>query len=141
VSGKVARPGAFQWFGFEAAHIFPLAYEGHWMQFNYGRWISLPPERGGTINSVQNGILLRNDMHNLFDGYAFSINPEVCIPNLLPLSIMADDYLRTIIRLYASVTLKRILAVNTFIRSSLMILDDQLMSFYGGISGRLFWLI
>jgi hypothetical protein len=53
---------------------------------------------------------------------------------------MADDYLRIIIRLYASVTLERILAGNVFPRSSLMILDDQLMSFYSGISGRLFWL-
>ena len=48
--------------------------------------------------------------------------------------------IRTTIRLYVSVTLERILAVNIFLRSFLMILDDQLMSFYGGISGRLFWL-
>jgi hypothetical protein len=82
VSGKKVPNGFSRWFGFEAAHIFPLAYEGHWSQFNYGRWISLPSETGGTINSVQNGILLRNDIHALFDGYAFSINPDVCIPDL-----------------------------------------------------------
>jgi hypothetical protein len=29
---------------------------------------------------------------------------------------------------------------NIFIRSFLMILDGPLMSFYGGISDRLFWL-
>jgi hypothetical protein len=117
-----------------------LAREGYWRQYNYGRWISLPPESGGTINSVQNGLLLESGIHRLFDAYAFSINPDVCIPNLI-FSIMADDYFRIIIKLYASVMLEKILAVNIFLRSSLMILDDQLMSFYGGISGRLFWLI
>jgi hypothetical protein len=61
--------------GFEAAHIFPLAYEGHRIQ----------PEntRGGTINSVQNGLLLRSDIHQLFDSYDLSINPDVCLPRIL----------------------------------------------------------
>jgi hypothetical protein len=83
VSGKRAvhawRGG---WFGFEAAHIFPLAYEGHWKQYNYSRWITIPPERAsaGTINSIQNGLLLKSDLHKLFDAYAFSINPDVCMP-------------------------------------------------------------
>ena len=36
--------------------------------------------------------------------------------------MMADDYLRTITRLYASMTLKKILAVNIFLRSFLIIL-------------------
>jgi hypothetical protein len=83
ISKEVAPSGAFQWWGFEAAHIFPLAYEGYWKQHNFGRWISLQPERGGSINSVQNGLLLRSDIHQLFDGYAFSINPNVCIPDSL----------------------------------------------------------
>jgi hypothetical protein len=48
------------------------------------RWISIPPETeaAGTINSVQNGMLLKSDLHQLFDNYAFSINPDVCISNL-----------------------------------------------------------
>ena len=71
-----------QWFRFEAAHIFPLGHEGHWKQYNFGRWISLPPERGGLINSVQNGLLLESRIHQLFDAYVLSINPDVCIPNL-----------------------------------------------------------
>ncbi|KAH0607772.1 uncharacterized protein H6S33_002806 [Morchella sextelata] len=40
------------WEGFEAAHIFPLAHEGHWRDHDYGRWIT---PSGGSINSVQNG--------------------------------------------------------------------------------------
>jgi hypothetical protein len=66
------------WLGFEAAHIFPLAYERHWTDYNYGRWISIIPDTGGCINSVQNGLLLRSDIHQLFDFYDFSINPDVC---------------------------------------------------------------
>jgi len=66
------------WVGYEAAHIFPLAYERHWIDQNYGRWILLPPAKGGSINSVQNGMLLRSDIHQLFDSYSFSINPDVC---------------------------------------------------------------
>ena len=83
VSGWVALGADInQWAGFEAAHIFPLAYEGHWKQHGFGSWISIPPATGGTINSVQNGLLLRSDIHQLFDSYGFSINPDVCIPNL-----------------------------------------------------------
>ena len=67
------------WRGFEAAHIFPLACEGHWIQHDYGHWISIHPNTGGSINSVQNGLLLRADIHNLFDGYDVSINPDVYI--------------------------------------------------------------
>jgi hypothetical protein len=80
ISGKKAI-NAYRdnWRGFEAAHIFPLAYEGYWNDNSYGRWITIPPEseNGGTINSVQNGLLLRSDIHQLFDSYDLSINPDV----------------------------------------------------------------
>lgn len=65
------------WNGFEAAHIFPLAYEGHWIDHDYGRWITIEPAKGGRINSVQNGLLLASDIHQLFDAYDISINPDV----------------------------------------------------------------
>ena len=81
-----AAPNRGLWTGLEAAHIFPLAYEGIWMNHNYGRWISIPPDgeeiKGGKINSAQNGLLLRKDIHTLFDFYLFSINPDVCIYTL-----------------------------------------------------------
>ena len=63
--------------GFEAAHVFPLAYEGHWQSQNFGRWITQESEKGGTINSVQNGLLLSSEVHQLFDAYSLSINPDV----------------------------------------------------------------
>ncbi|KAH8147456.1 uncharacterized protein LAJ45_08613 [Morchella importuna] len=62
-----------EWGGFEAAHIFPLAYEHDW---KYDRWITIDSTDGRSINSVQNGILLRSDIHVLFDRYNVSINPD-----------------------------------------------------------------
>ncbi|KIW85625.1 hypothetical protein Z517_01017 [Fonsecaea pedrosoi CBS 271.37] len=64
------------WSGFEATHIFPLAYEGNWIKQNYGRWITSQPIQGGSINSVQNGMLLNSHIHQLFDSYSISINPD-----------------------------------------------------------------
>ena len=74
------------WTGFEAAHIFPLAFERIWEDYNFGRWIKSPlneeKSKGGKINSSQNGLLLRSDIHQLFDMYFISINPDVCIYTL-----------------------------------------------------------
>ncbi|PUU82677.1 hypothetical protein B9Z19DRAFT_1120257 [Tuber borchii] len=41
-----------------------------------GRWISIPAESGGSINSIQNGMLLRADIHSLFGNYSVSISPD-----------------------------------------------------------------
>ncbi|RPB04293.1 hypothetical protein L873DRAFT_1833304 [Choiromyces venosus 120613-1] len=67
-----------RWKGLQAAHIFPLAYEGYWKDNGYGRWITLPPtnDSDGLINSVQNGILLDSTMHGFFDSYDLTINPD-----------------------------------------------------------------
>ncbi|KAK0655523.1 HNH endonuclease-domain-containing protein [Cercophora newfieldiana] len=67
-----------EWVGFEAAHIFPLAYEGQWNTQGWSQQITiLPSQRSyGTINSVQNGLLLDSTVHQLFDSYKFSINPD-----------------------------------------------------------------
>lgn len=78
VSGQVAKGAQYgRWWGFEAAHIFPLGYEEHWIRNSYSRWITIQPATGGPINSVQNGLLLRADVHILFDNYVFSIDPDV----------------------------------------------------------------
>jgi HNH endonuclease len=61
-------------------NTFPLAYEGEWHRKNYDRWITVPPKEGGKVYSVQNGLLLRCDIHQLFDAYGVSINPDVCVP-------------------------------------------------------------
>ncbi|KAG0638812.1 hypothetical protein HOY80DRAFT_905765 [Tuber brumale] len=73
VLGHVGR-----WRGFEATHIFPLAYEKQWSDCNYSRFITIPPaiDSHGSIKSVQNGILLTSDMQQFFDSYDLAINPD-----------------------------------------------------------------
>jgi len=85
ISGEEADGADYDdWTGFEAAHIFPLAHEDIWEECNFGSWITLPPakEKARTINSVQNGMLLTSTLHQRFNNYAFSINPDVCVPNI-----------------------------------------------------------
>jgi hypothetical protein len=65
------------WDSFEAAHIFPIAYEGHWKDHGFDRWITIQNDKGGINKSVQNGMLLRSDVHQLFDSYSLSVNPNV----------------------------------------------------------------
>jgi HNH endonuclease len=82
ITGQQAPdPANGNWDGLQAAHIFPLAYEDYWNQSIYSNLITIPPalETAGSINSVQNGLLLRNDIHHLFDCYDFSVNPDVCL--------------------------------------------------------------
>jgi len=64
------------WGGFDAAHIFPVGKEGIWRDHNYGRWITIQPVQGGSINSVQNGLLLEKFIHHLFNVFDISINPD-----------------------------------------------------------------
>ncbi len=133
------------WTGFQAAHIFPLAFEGLWKECNFGRWIKSPSNgeeiKGGKINSVQNGLLLRSDIHQLFDMYFLSINPDVCIYTLYSLYMVTNNYSRIITRLYALVIRGNALLENTSNKDLLMIPKDHLNSFYVGISSRLCWLI
>ncbi|KAG0642747.1 hypothetical protein HOY80DRAFT_881095 [Tuber brumale] len=75
---KAIIDGVGFWTVFEVAHVFPLAYEEHWNENNFSRCITVSPasESEGSINSVQNGILLERTMHALFDSYEISINPD-----------------------------------------------------------------
>ena len=84
ITGKGARNATVGcWVGLDATHVFPPAYEDHWVNHSYGDWITLQPESGGSINSVQNGMLLTSDLRVLFDSYIVSINPDVCIPIII----------------------------------------------------------
>lgn len=57
---------------FGAVHV-----SGHWAEYGFGRWITIQPSTRGSINSIQNGMLLRSDIRNVFDTYVVSINPNV----------------------------------------------------------------
>ena len=126
-----------EWTGFEAAHIFPLAYEQQWSSQNFARWISVIPSNGGTINSVQNGLLLLSSIHQLFDTYAFSIDPDVCVYTLY--LYKANSCYRITIRLFAlqEETCLELLA-NVLINSFSMTPKDQPSSFFAGTSDKLF---
>ncbi|PUU75871.1 hypothetical protein B9Z19DRAFT_1089387 [Tuber borchii] len=79
ITGRSAvMAGVSFWENFEAVHVFPLAYEENWNNDNFSQWITVPPdsESHGTINSVQNGMLLTLDMHAMFESYQISINPD-----------------------------------------------------------------
>ncbi|KAK9311259.1 hypothetical protein V1524DRAFT_371473 [Lipomyces starkeyi] len=64
------------WRGFEAVHIFPLSSEEYWVQMGFSRWITNRGERDTGINSCQNGLLMLSTIHQNFDGFDFSVNPD-----------------------------------------------------------------
>ncbi|KAK9358818.1 HNH endonuclease-domain-containing protein [Lipomyces starkeyi] len=78
ITGTVnRRADRDNWSGFHAAHIFPLSSEDYFVQFGYSRWITNRiGERDTGINSCQNGLLMQSNIHELFDGFYFSINPD-----------------------------------------------------------------
>ncbi|KAF8416258.1 HNH endonuclease-domain-containing protein [Tirmania nivea] len=101
ITGERVVSARGSWAGFEAAHIFPSAYEDYWKEHNFGHWISIHPSTGGSINSVQNGLLLTADLHILFDSYDVSINPDIeriSPGNILSLGIMSVGPLDQLLR-------------------------------------------
>ena len=61
ISGVVnSKAPVGRWTMYQAAYIFPLEKETHWIQQNYGRWITDMDDTVGVskINSPQNGFLL-----------------------------------------------------------------------------------
>ncbi|KAG0128096.1 HNH endonuclease-domain-containing protein [Tuber indicum] len=81
------------WGFFEACHIFPLRHESHWIQYDYGRWITDMEGIVGSskINSIQNGFLLQRGVHRSFDQYLISVNPDDCYKILDPVCRNSDD--------------------------------------------------
>ncbi|OJJ42028.1 hypothetical protein ASPZODRAFT_77930 [Penicilliopsis zonata CBS 506.65] len=67
-----------KWASWEAAHIFPLEKEGLWIANNFSRWITNADSGGHSapIHSIQNGFLLKAGIHQLFDDYSISVNPD-----------------------------------------------------------------
>ena len=79
ISGVVNRSAPYRWSKYEAAHIFPLEKESLWMEWNYSRWITDMDDTVGVskINSCQNGFLLQATIHQNFNQYLLSVNPDV----------------------------------------------------------------
>ena len=85
---------------FEAVHVFPLESENFWNQFRYSRWTMDMNETTGIlrIDSVQNGLLMKRDLHSAFNQYFFSIDPNICTLGGLPFSLGTLKQYRTAIR-------------------------------------------
>ncbi|KDQ14618.1 hypothetical protein BOTBODRAFT_174491 [Botryobasidium botryosum FD-172 SS1] len=68
----------FDYAGFVAAHIFPIAHEASWKALGFAEQVQddHPSAGASKINSVQNGILLCVDAAALWDAYAFTIHPD-----------------------------------------------------------------
>ncbi|KAJ9308630.1 hypothetical protein DTO217A2_1872 [Paecilomyces variotii] len=62
------------WEGFQASHIFPRNLEKLFVDLGYANLVTHSHPKG--VNSPQNGILLKNDVHTLYHRYALSINPD-----------------------------------------------------------------
>lgn len=68
-----------KWRSWEAAHIFPLEKESFWIANNFSRWFTntASGDHSAPIHSIQNGFLLRSNIHQLFNDYSVSVNPDV----------------------------------------------------------------
>ncbi|KAG0132667.1 hypothetical protein HOY82DRAFT_518039 [Tuber indicum] len=81
VSGLInpeAHIQANNWLGFQVAHIFPPEHESLWTQCDYGRGITDTDDthEAPKIDSCQNGFLLVTGIHQGFDLYLISVNPD-----------------------------------------------------------------
>jgi len=67
-----------KWSGFEAAHIFPLPYEDLWIDCGYRKGITDMDDAAvsSRIHSAQNRFLLQATIHQFFDQYLVSVNPD-----------------------------------------------------------------
>ncbi|KKA22659.1 hypothetical protein T310_3341 [Rasamsonia emersonii CBS 393.64] len=63
-----------RWAGFEVAHIFPLALDQIFVDHGYAHFMTHNHPPG--VNSPQNGLLLRSDIHKLWDDYSIAVNPN-----------------------------------------------------------------
>jgi hypothetical protein len=70
------------------------------------------------------GCCLESGVHQLFDSYALSINPDVRIPNPTFSEKVADDYLRIITRLCSSLPIRKVSPASILIKGFLMIPND-----------------
>ena len=78
LSNTESRIARGKWAGFEAAHIFPLRHENLWVNRDFRTWITDMDDAVGSsrIHSAQNGLLLQATVHQLFDQYLVSVNPD-----------------------------------------------------------------
>ncbi|OGM49238.1 hypothetical protein ABOM_004136 [Aspergillus bombycis] len=75
ITGQVNRQAHVGiWTRYQAAHIFPLSLDGIFQSHGFANIITHNYPSG--INSPQNGLLLRSDIHDLWDHYSIAVNPN-----------------------------------------------------------------
>ena len=106
------------------------------------RWITIPPptETAGTINSMQNGLLLRADIHRLFGNYIISVNPDVRIVHEV-YGIPLTNCFGIITRFSALNRTIRASPVTIWISNCFRIRLDPLINYFAGIFAIRFSLI
>ncbi|KAK9321852.1 HNH endonuclease-domain-containing protein [Lipomyces orientalis] len=76
ITGLVNRAAFIdEWTTFEAAHIFPLSHEELFRSLGYPQYVNNRCDDSPTgINSCQNGLLMRSNIHQQFDSFNFAID-------------------------------------------------------------------
>jgi hypothetical protein len=97
ISGRQNTPASTEandWVTFNACHIFPLALDHIYTAHGFSQLITHDHSSG--INSPQNGILLKADIHALWDSYDISVNHDngYKVQNFYPL---ADEFHGTVL--------------------------------------------
>lgn len=82
ISGEIpAEVANGDYMGFEAAHIFPQARLQEWTENGFQNLVTDASDArlisASKIHSPQNGILLSALVHQLFDNYRLSVDPDV----------------------------------------------------------------
>ena len=119
------------WDGYTATPIFPLTHEQHWVTHGYDKWITVPGARG-SISSVQNRMLLRDNIATHFEGYMLSINSNVSMTSIFLGVLTTNHLLRAVTRSSPSSPKIRALLIPISIRSSLGIPNDPLINSSAG---------
>lgn len=76
VANSNPRVESDSWRGFEAAHVFPMERQTLWDRCGFSRYITTSTAQH-PINSVQNGLFISANLHQCFDSYEISVNPDV----------------------------------------------------------------
>ncbi|TFL01329.1 hypothetical protein BDV98DRAFT_567916 [Pterulicium gracile] len=80
---------------FRTSHIYPVAHTDTWNNRRLHEHIldDAPEEEQGTsqINSVQNGLLLRTDLHDLWDLYFYGVDVDMSELSRFSLTSLIDE--------------------------------------------------
>lgn len=80
------------WAGFDVAHIVPLAFETLFVTEGFSQLITNRADGETGINSCQNGMMLLSSIHQLFDVYMITVDPDVCARRVHTTAVCMEGY-------------------------------------------------